>query len=145
MAYNDCNLSGTSRFNAWKPRDTFARITDGTSNTVLVGEKHLRNGELNKSNSGQDTRDDMWLYEDGSWREYSIARNIRLAIGKGPNDKVNKFGTGPDDDFGFGSWHSGVVQFLRGDGSVHAVAWNVDDATRTRLGHCQDGQNVATN
>jgi len=142
VAVNDCTLSGIPRYTAWKPRDTFARITDGTSNTILVGEKHLRNGELNKADSGSDKRDDQWLFEANSWREYCLSRNIRLNIGKGPNDKVNGYGKGPDSQFGFGSWHSGVTQFVRGDGSVNAISWNVDDATRNRLGHCQDGQNV---
>jgi hypothetical protein len=144
VAYVD-GCPSTPNYVSWKPRDTFARITDGTSNTVIVGEKHLRNGELNQAKSGQSTRDDQWLFEADSWREYAIARNIRLAIGKGPNDKLNNTSKGPDDDFGFGSWHSGVAQFLRGDGSVHAVSWNVDEATRNRLGHCQDGQNVTDN
>jgi prepilin-type N-terminal cleavage/methylation domain-containing protein len=142
VAYVD-GCPSTPNYAAWKPRDSFARITDGTSNTVLVGEKHLRNGELNKSASGQSTRDDGWLFEGPSWREYALARNIRLNIGKGPNDKTNGTNSGPDKMFGFGSWHSGVTQFVRGDGSVNAISWNVDDATRNRLGHCQDGQNVA--
>jgi prepilin-type N-terminal cleavage/methylation domain-containing protein len=143
VAYNDCTLSGVARYTTWKPRDSMARITDGTSNTILVGERHIRNGELNKYKDNQDNQDSTYIFEAGSWREYSIARNIRLAIGKGPNDKVNKLGTGPDNDFGFGSWHSGVTQFLRGDGSVHAMSWNTDEGTRNRMGHCQDGQNTS--
>ncbi len=145
VAYNDCALSGTARFNAWKTRDTFARITDGTSNTLLVGEKHLRNGELNKYAGNGNEQDGHWLFEGGGWREYNLARNLRLTIGKGPNDRLNGTGKAPSVDYGFGSWHSGVAQFLRGDGSVHAISWNVDDVTRNRLAHCQDGQNVNEN
>jgi len=141
VATVDCSLgSGITRFQAWRPRDTFARMTDGTSNTLLVGEKHIRSREPGKYKSGQDDQDGHWLFEGGGWMEYNIGRNIRLAIGRGPNDKQNFYGKGPDNDFGFGSWHQGVTLFLRGDGSVHGISWNVSDAVRCRYGHAQDGQ-----
>ena len=143
LAYNNCPASGSNPYKAWRPRDTMARITDGTSNTILVGEKHLRNGELNQYAGGNAKKQDgHFLFEAGGYREYNIARNIRLSIGKGPNDKANGPNQGPHNNYGFGSWHSGVTQFVRGDGSVHAVSWNIDDATKNRLGHAQDGQNI---
>jgi prepilin-type N-terminal cleavage/methylation domain-containing protein len=142
LATVDCNLSGVSRFQAWRPRDTFARMTDGTSNTFIVGEKHVRNRESGKYRNNQDNQDGHYLFEDGGWREYNVARNIRLNIGKGPNDKQNATGKGPNDDFGFSSWHQGVTLFLRGDGSVHGVSWNVSEAIRCRFGHAQDGQTI---
>jgi hypothetical protein len=46
---------------------------------------------------------------------------------------------GPHADFGFGSWHAGVVQFLRADGSVTTLNPNMDEQIKRRLGHAQDG------
>lgn len=146
IAVVDCSQSATSvaRYQSWRPRDTFARLTDGTSNTFLIGEKHLRNKELNRYGNGSADQDGHWLFEMDGWREYGISRNIRLAFGRGPNDKGNGgTGKGPDDDFGFGSWHSGfVVQFVRGDGSVNSVSANITDAIKARYGHAQDGQTI---
>jgi len=61
----------------------------------------------------------------------------------GKNDKRHTRGQwparGPLDDFGFGSWHSGVTQFLRGDGSVQAVSWTTNTDVLRMYGHAQDG------
>lgn len=143
LATADCTLSGDDRFKVWKPRDSFARITDGTSNTFLIGEKHLRNSELSKYQSNGNNQDGTWMFDAGGWREYSVSRNIRLNFGKGPNDKLNGTGKAPDSTFGFGSWHSGgVVQFVRGDGSVHSVSATIADNIKCRYGHAQDGQTI---
>lgn len=141
LAYVDCSPSTGPNYQAWKPRDTFARITDGTSNTYIVGEKHVRNGELNKYSGGETQQDGHYLFEADTpaFLAYNVCRNIMLPIGKGPNDKNTSGAKGPDDDFGFGSWHQGVTLFLRGDGSVNSVSWNVDTDTLRKYGHAQDG------
>ena len=70
-------------------------------------------------------------------RNYNVARNIANPVGLGANDKRFVRGQspprGPLEDFGFGSWHSGVTQFLRGDGSVHAVSWNTNSDILRRI------------
>jgi len=127
---------------AAKPRDTLARVTDGTSNTFLVGEKHIRNNEFaqccNGGGTGGGGTDGSYLFDDGSWREYQVARQIRLVLGKGPNDLA----AGADGRFGFGSWHPGICQFLVGDGSVKSVSNTVPQGTGSILhymGKCNDG------
>ena len=153
LAYVDCNQADSdststkpyfnARYLPWKPRDTFARITDGTANVFLVGEKHLRNGELNKYDAAQEKQDGVYLMENSvQYQRTAIQRNIRFNIGKGPNDKVNNNSTSPESQFGFGSWHSGVTQFLRGDGSVHAVSWNTSQNILNKYGHAQDGLTI---
>jgi len=156
LAYLDCSATSLTpvgtpsvppRYSTWKPRDTFARITDGTANVFIVGEKHLRNGELNKYGASIATQDGVYLMETNSGNQLAaIQRNIRFNIGKGPNDKLNNSSAAPDGsgsiNFGFGSWHSGVTQFLRGDGSVHAVSWNISPNILNKYGHCQDGLTI---
>jgi hypothetical protein len=41
---------------------------------------------------------------------------------------------------GFGSWHTGVVQFVLGDGSVRGISENIDLSTQWRLADRADGQ-----
>ncbi len=127
----------------WRPRDTFARITDGTSNTILVGEKHLRTGELNKYANSVDQQDSVYLFESGSSRLWGATRNMRLPIGKGPRAFVTPTGQGPQQHYGFGSWHSGVNQFLKGDGSVQAYSWNTAEIILCKLAHVQDGLTIS--
>jgi len=147
LAYLDCNSAGSGNPNyaTWKPRDSFARMTDGTSNTFIIGEKHVRNGELNKYSTTNDQQDGHWLYEQNvSMYQYNVARNIAAKMGKGPNDKTTLplASFGPDTSFGFGSWHSGVTQFLRADGSVTSVTWNISPDILCRYGHAQEGLTI---
>jgi len=145
LAYIDCT---NSNYATWKPRDSFARMTDGTSNTFLVGEKHVRNGELNKYATSMDQQDGHWLYEQStSGYQYNVARciNMPVPLGKGPNDKTTIAPKGPDATFGFGSWHSGVAQFMRADGSVSAMSWNTSTDILNRYCHAQDGLTIQEN
>jgi prepilin-type N-terminal cleavage/methylation domain-containing protein len=145
LAYVNCNEPEPDRYKSWRARDTFARITDGTANTLIVGEKHIRNGEQGKYEDDQNKLDGVWMYDEDGWRRYSVTRNMRFPIANGPNDKRFAVGTGksPFLDYSFGSWHSaGTVNFLRGDGSVHSVAPNTDAKIMCKLAHCQDGLTI---
>lgn len=128
----------------WKPRDTFARLTDGTSTTFIVGEKHVRQGELGRYSASPDEQDGVYLFTSNlGGRNYNVARNLGFPLANGANDKRFARGQqpprGPEKDFGFGSWHSGVVQFVRGDGSVTPVNWNLDIQVQRKYAHAQDG------
>ncbi len=120
-----------------RPRSGFERMRDGTSNTFVLGEKHVRANEFGKCCAGGQT-DGTYLLQNGGWREYLVARNIQLRFGKGPSDNAGN----PDNTFGFGSYHPGVCHFLRGDGSVASVSNNVSHNIVSRLGHVSDGFSV---
>jgi hypothetical protein len=145
LAYLDCGEDNLNkRYQDWKPRDTFARITDGTSNTFIVGEKHVRSDELGRYSSSQDDQDGVyWFTSNVGGRNYNVARNIGFPLADGAKDKRFKRGQnpprGPHADFGFGSWHNGVVQFLRADGSVHAISVSTNVDVLQRYGNAQDG------
>jgi len=119
-------------------RSSMARITDGTSNTLIVGEKHIRANELNQWATNGNRQDGSYLFTDGSWREYGVSRNIRHRFGRGALD--NGSGTDPARGVGFGSWHPGTIQFLAADGSVKGLPITTSEIIRRRYGHCQDGQ-----
>lgn len=128
----DCDLSGSARWNSWKPRDTFARAAkSGTSNVLIVGEKHLRKRELGACCNKQAT-DGSYLYADDNWRQFNVARNIRHRFGRGPRD--DGAGTDPANGVGFGSYHSAGVQFVRADGSLTRLHRDTDLQIRVYLG-----------
>lgn len=149
--------------NSWKPRDSFSRITDGTSNVFIVGEKHVKANEFGQC-CGSTSADGGWYFTSGSWREYQVARNIRYRIANGPLDDGSRYGRGgyvsdgiaagtwnthgetarssAARSMGFGSWHTAVCQFVRADGSVAAVDIGIPQSVRRYLGDCQDGETV---
>jgi prepilin-type N-terminal cleavage/methylation domain-containing protein/prepilin-type processing-associated H-X9-DG protein len=106
-------------------------ITDGTSNTFLVGEKHA---PLSK-----------WGQSGPSWGEGAVyngefPRNFARIAGP-PSFSLAQ---SPDDLTGpwhcrFGSYHPGVCQFLFADGRVTALANSTDLPTLQALAVRNDG------
>ncbi|MFI4877022.1 MAG: DUF1559 domain-containing protein [Blastopirellula sp. JB062] len=129
------SIAAPERWAQGKPRNSFASITDGLSNTALVGEKHLAAKELGKCCSGNDNSDGSWLFNSHTGREYNVARNLRARMGRGPNDTDVR----PSILIGFGSWHPGICQFLYADGSVSNLSNTTPELVRRQLGHISDG------
>ncbi len=143
----DCGIpDGDARYKTWKVRDNFGYVTDGLSNTLFIGEKHLRNGEQTKCCGAAET-DGSYLVQDGGWREYNVARNIGrlMTFGRGPSDLLTQASedSAARRGVGFGSWHTGTIQFLKGDGAVVDISTNIDEDTKRRLGHAFDGLPVS--
>jgi prepilin-type N-terminal cleavage/methylation domain-containing protein/prepilin-type processing-associated H-X9-DG protein len=105
----------------------FADITDGTSNTILVGDKRL-----NLTLLGQAKSDDNLGYTAG-WDEDTIRHTDRLPL---PDY------TGPTipDDQRFGSSHTGRFNTVFADGSVRPISYSIDKTVFGYLGNMSDGQ-----
>jgi hypothetical protein len=124
---------------------------DGTSNTFLVGEKHVPAGMFGRLKVG-----DGSIY-CGVWTTYSgrIA-GLGAPLAKGPNDVAPtanlprpagstgtwRPGTNAAYCKKFGSWHAGVSQFVFCDGAVRAIPVSIDELTLARLACRNDGQVV---
>jgi prepilin-type N-terminal cleavage/methylation domain-containing protein/prepilin-type processing-associated H-X9-DG protein len=132
-----------TRITSYRSQTTLASITDGTSNTLLIGEKYVRPAMRWGKN------------EDRSIYNGQFARVFRRAVGARTNGTGVPFpfvtdlndswiGTTPIQATfqRFGSWHPGVCQFVFADGSVKAIRTGVDDATLGRLAERADGNPI---
>jgi prepilin-type N-terminal cleavage/methylation domain-containing protein len=124
--YAGSNLNATGAVRRFKPRP-LADLTDGTSNTFVVGEKRM-----NRSKLGQWQEDDNEGYTAG-WDE-DTTRRTDLA-------PAPDLGSGGDDGGEqFGAAHPGIFYVVFADGSVRPVRYNVDPVTFGNLGQINDGQ-----
>jgi prepilin-type processing-associated H-X9-DG protein len=108
----------------------FGLITDGLSNTALAGEKSLAKKNLGLGGGG--TGDGCIYSGDHEWH-YSRVAGPSLAIVNGPNDLTDT------SAIRFGSWHSGVCQFVFCDGSVRALRNSTDTETLGNITNRMDG------
>jgi prepilin-type N-terminal cleavage/methylation domain-containing protein len=134
---------------SWRSQTSFATVLDGSSNTLLVGEKHIRPKQLQNKNG-----ENRSIYDSGNGNNFRrFMGDIKLSE---PNetsvphplvsDPMDPGAPEPggtlDANQRFGSRHSGICQFVFGDGSVRSVLVSVDITTLHRLGLPSDGQVV---
>ena len=134
--YTNFNAAQTDpTFRLWKVRDKISWWASGTSNQIVIGEKHIPKGKLeqcdnssansqytfdcsilcthnNSGNAGQHGRAiQQGIHSDGTPHHRQAERLLR------PDDHSTGVGS---RDSGFGSYHPGVCHFLIGDGSVQS-------------------------
>jgi prepilin-type N-terminal cleavage/methylation domain-containing protein len=127
----------TRQGGSWNGRSTFTMITDGTSRTLLIGEKHIRQGELNRGGSSGGSADgNIYISQQTGWFESHSVRQTNhpngLARGSG-DDRPNRWHT-------FGSWHPGICPFVMSDGALRSLNSSIDLTTLRQLGDRRDGE-----
>jgi prepilin-type N-terminal cleavage/methylation domain-containing protein len=137
-----CTFTGTMTgsepdrvYKNWTMTRNFKVITDGLSNTLMAGEKHVLVGHDGEKEWG----DNSYFNDDLSGSAINLAgKGLPLA-------------NGPEDDtifkdyriFTYGSRHPGIVQFVMADGSVHSIPTTIDPKVLGSLSGVNDGD-VAT-
>ena len=102
-----------------------AAITDGLSNTYLVGEKAVRPEDYITCISGGD---DDTIYWGGN------ADTLRTAV----PSPVFQDTEGVDPGFRFGSAHAGGFNMGLCDGSVSSISYSIDPVVHSHLGNRKD-------
>lgn len=131
----------TYRIVSFRSRTTLQGIRDGTSNTFLIGEKHVRPERFGRSSEDR-------AYYSGV--NYNTAQRsagcttIDAATGRcsGGIRPLARFPTysGPNWATIFGGPHTGICQFVFCDGSVRAVSVDIDPTNLRRLANRADGE-----
>ncbi len=129
--YAASNREGTGVVRQFQP-NRMADLTDGTSQTLLVGEKRLNLRFL-----GQPQEDDNEGYTAG-WNSDTIRRT-----GRQPGQDF-RGEVGEDGDSRFGSSHPGAFNAAFADGSVRTISYMIDRALFEHLGNKADGQITST-
>jgi prepilin-type N-terminal cleavage/methylation domain-containing protein len=116
---------------SWHSRTNFASITDGLSNTFLVGEKHVTPTKFGTAPA-----------DHAAYHAWDVPRNIGRCGGPGFPISPNPLGMVTEDERVFGSCHPGVCQFVFGDGSVRAIQKSIPPAVLRLLVVRNDGQPI---
>ena len=115
----------------WSSRLQFKDVTDGLSNTLFIGEKHVKVDQYGTVGGG-----------DGSlWNGDHPQVVYRVAGGS------NVLARSPDMSFNlqFGSSHPGICQFVMGDGSVRSLPVSTSGSVLGRLSARGDGGVIPEN
>ncbi len=108
---------------------SMAQVTDGASNTYLIGEKHLMPDNYYNGNDDGDN-ENAYMGDDQDILRYG-----------GPSlpGTVSQDTPGYMDDLNFGSVHSTGFGVVMCDGSVRVISFLIDPITHARLANRADG------
>ena len=130
----------------WSHKINFKRITDGTSKTLLLGEKHVRPDEYGLVAGG-----DISFYNDDLFDSTMRIAGVSSVAEAGGRAKDIPLAEGPHNDLNddnraaqFGSMHPGICQFAMCDGSVRAISVFATTDVLRHLAHRSDGEIEST-
>ncbi len=125
------------RHHKFTTKITFAKITDGSSKTMVVAEKWVApesyEGSIGRS------------YDDNGWADGFDCNNMRTAMLQPFQDTQGTFPpegncNSSANNLRIGSAHPGAFNAMFADGSVRSINYNIDTETLNRFGHRQDGE-----
>lgn len=108
----------------WVDRVRIRNLADGTSKTALIGESHVRVDLLGFPPG------DGPAYDGNHLPSSSRIGGQGFPLAKSMLDNAPMYS--------FGSWHSGICQFVYADGSVRALQTDMDETVLARITHRRD-------
>jgi hypothetical protein len=133
--------------NDWTHCVPFAEVTDGLSNTIMLGEVT----ESHRIHAGKtDGAYPIWAggnnNDNGQWRFCSWGRLVGANFYINHDRKLSDSqfsNTGYEySNYSFGSQHPGGAQFCLGDASVVLLNEDIDTTLYTYMGNARDGQSI---
>jgi prepilin-type N-terminal cleavage/methylation domain-containing protein len=109
---------------------SFKKIVDGLSKTIFVGEKHLTEEGFGKKNW-----DDNSVYNPDFHRTIARYGGPKAPLALSQQENIPPLSN-------FGSWHSGICQFVLGDASARPINVNLDPILLQRLVVIDDSEIV---
>jgi prepilin-type processing-associated H-X9-DG protein len=111
-----------------------ADITDGTTNTYLIGEKYLNPDHYTDGGAGGDD----WDMYTGFQNDVARSTYYNSTTGSAWIPFQDRSGFDYDDQFG--SPHSDGINMSFCDGSVRSISYSIDAETHRCLGNRKDGE-----
>lgn len=109
----------------------FADITDGTSSTLLFGEKYVQRGAYRSGTDWGDNEPPYGGFNNDTHRSVNAQWPLM-------RDRATFLSFGS-----FGSAHESACHFAMADGSVRSLAYAIDQRLYERLGNRRDGRVAA--
>lgn len=142
--------SDRNTYKSYQPRDSMPRWQDGTSNQLLIGEKHIPLGKVGhcKDSTMGEYPDCGNFYVGGIHEALSASSRAILhwtpwggaeIDGLVRDLKFDPTGGYLVYNYGFGSYHPGVCNFVLGDGSVRGVSVTLSWQLLAKLTDVNDG------
>jgi prepilin-type N-terminal cleavage/methylation domain-containing protein len=130
----------------WNPRDTFAWWADGTSNQLCIGEKNFSNtGNNQVGNYKRQNHNDTTYFTciDAGRGLSGIARTFGTVSQPWKIEQRGYFESADDGSNVFGANHTGICNFMIGDGSVRGISHSTSHSILLPLGIVNDGASVS--
>ena len=118
---------------------TMASITDGASNTYLIGEKYLNPDGYFDGSDGGDNENAMSGYDCDNCRCAGVGGGSTYSNLAQPNITPMQDTPGDYEADIWGSPHTTGARFVFCDGSIHVISFSIDPETHRRLANRADG------